>query len=226
MRRAYSDEELAFFADYTPGHGWREMADEFERRFGRRLTRSQIRNTRAKLGVHVGMNPGGFKPGHVPASKGKTWDEYMSPEGQRRIREGRGLFRKGECNAATEARRRHLLDTYEDPTNGTLLVYVAPRGETVPARRWISYARLVWMQHNGRDWPEGRRCVHADHDPRNFAPENLVAVPNDLYGMVVGGFVKGTLDYHDRESLELAVAHARLIRARHAAQKRLKEAIA
>ena len=223
-RGGMSDAELEFVREYTSGHSWRELADEFERRFGRRLTRSQVTNTRAKLGVHVGCNPGRFHAGSVPKTKGKTWDEYMSPEGQRLIRESGNLFRKGECNAYNEGRRRALLDTYEDPATGDVRVYVDPRGARYPAERWIPYARFVWMQANGREWPDGHHVTFADHDNRNFDPENIVPLPQELVPYVCGGGHGHALPYHDRQSLELSIAHARLALARAKAERALREA--
>lgn len=225
-RGGMSDAELEFVREYTPGHSWRELADEFEQRFGRRLTRSQVTNTRAKLGVHVGCNPGGFKPGHVPATKGKTWDDYMSPEGQRRLREGGHLYRKGERNGCAKSKRRALLDTYEDPTTGDVRIYVDPRDARHPAARWIPYSRFVWMQANGREWPKGHHAIFADHDSKNFDPENIVPLPQELVLYVCGGAYGHALPYHDRQSLELSIAHARLVLARARAERALKEACA
>ena len=47
--------------------------------------------------------------------------------------------------------------------------------------------------------------LFADHDRRNFDPENLVAVPRSLIGVMNGG-----QPWHDRESLETAIGIARL----------------
>ena len=220
-----SSDELDFVREHTPGYTWRETAAAFERRYGRSLTRGQVKYARTKAGAKVGCNPVQFKRGHVPWTKGKKWDDYMDPEAQRKLREGGTLFRKGVCDPRTEARRRHLLDLYED-VNGRVQIYVAPRNAAYPAQRWIGYAQFVWMQANGQDWPEGNHAAFADHNDHNFAPGNIVPVPNDLLPFVMGGGHGHALPYHDRESLELAIAHARLVRARAAAQRKLKEAVA
>lgn len=62
----------------------------------------------------------------------------------------------------------------------------------------------------------------ADHDNRNFAPENIVPVPDELAIIIQGNAHGRALPYHDRESLEVAISHARLIRARRAAERRLR----
>ena len=218
--KAFTDEEDEFLREFIPGHGTAEISAEFEARYGRRLTKSQITNVGARLGVRRGVNAGRFEKGRASEAKGKTWDEMgYTPEQQEHMRAN--LFKPGERNEYTESRMRELLDTKED-ADGVIMIYVRPRNAPWPARHWISYARFVWMQHNGRDWPEGHRVVFADHDNRNFDPANIVPVPDELAIIVQGNAHGHALPYHDRESLEVAVNHARLIRARTAAERRLR----
>lgn len=210
--RCYTDEEDAFLREFIPGHGTREVSDAFEARFGRRLSKGQVTASALRLGVRCGVNAGRFEKGRPSEAKGKTWDEMgYTPEQQERMR----------ANLFTESKMRDLLDTKEGP-DGVLMIYVRPRNAPWPARHWISYARFVWMRHNGRDWPEGHRVVFADHDNRNFDPENVVAVPDELAIIIQGNAHGRALPYHDRETLEVAINHAKVIRARRAAERRLR----
>lgn len=219
--RAYTDEEDAFLRGFIPGHGTREVSDAFEERFGRRLTKGQVCASALRLGVRCGVNAGRFERGKPSQNKGKTWDEMgICARDQERMRAN--CFRKGERNEWNEGRMRELLDTREN-NDGTLMIYVRPRDAPWPARHWISYARFVWMRENGRDWPEGHRVVFADHDNRNFDPANVVPVPDELAIIIQGNAHGHALPYHDRATLETALNHARLIRARAAAEKRLRE---
>lgn len=218
--KALTDEEDEFLRGFIPGHSIREVSDAFEARFGRRLSKGQVTHAAMRLGVRCGVNSGRYKKGRPSEAKGKTWDEMgYTPEQQERMRAN--LFKPGERNEYTESKMRHLLDTKEG-TDGVLMICVRPRNARFPAGSWISYARFVWMQHNGRDWPEGHRVVFADHDNRNFDQANIVPVPNELAIIVQGNAHGHALPYHDRESLEVAVSHARLIRARSAAERRLR----
>lgn len=219
-----TSEQQDFMRAFAPHHSWREISAEYERRWGRALKKSDVFNMMHHLGLRSEIpNRGQFVSGHTPWTKGKSWDDYMSPEGMRRIREGGNLFRKGECNAYSESRRRRLLDTYRTPRGDDLRIYVDPRNARTPSQRWISYARFVWMRANGRDWPEGCHAVFADHDRDNFDPDNIVPVPLELVPYVCSGGHGNALPYHDRESLELSMAHARLVAARAKAEKALKE---
>lgn len=81
---------------------------------------------------------------------------------------------------------------------------------TVPQTKdnWRFKHVLAWERANGRELPRGWMVLFADHDTRNFDPDNLVAVPRELIGVMNGG-----PKWHDRESCEAAVALARLKRA-------------
>lgn len=54
--------------------------------------------------------------------------------------------------------------------------------------------------------PEGCQVMHADRDYRNDEPANLVAAPKSLIGIINSECIT----YHDRESLEAAIAIARV----------------
>lgn len=205
--RRYTDEQREWLRGFIPGHSWREISEAYEERFGRRLTKGTIANLKTTLRVRSGTVGGRFNKGRVPSNKGKRWDEFMSPEGQERCRSSQ--FRRG--NVPHNAFHR-LLDEKVDGYGSW--VYVRPRNRRYPADDWIGEQRFVWMQANGRDWPDGCMAVFADHDRTNMDPDNIVPVPRDLYGIVTTGAHGRALPYHDRESLEVAVTHARVMRER------------
>lgn len=73
---------------------------------------------------------------------------------------------------------------------------------------WMPKSRYVYEREVG-PVPEGHQIVFADGDMRNFDVDNLVPVPFNLIGIINGNFG----GWHDRESLELAIAHAKLATA-------------
>ena len=211
--RKYTDEQLERLRGYIPGHHEQEIIDAYEGRFGERLTVSMVANLKVKLGVISGTDGGQFRRGQEPPNKGRTWDEMgISPESQARMRAT--TFRKGNLSGAAIERNRPLLDIREEPTSGYLQIKVAPRNRKHPMQNWISLAEFEWMAANGRDWPEGHRAVFADRDNRNFDPDNIVPVPNELYPIVTAGAHGHALPWHDRETLEVAITHARVMSRR------------
>lgn len=209
--RVYTEKENDFFRQFVPGHSEREVVDAFEERFGRRLSLSQVRNRKARLGLKSGTKGGRFKPGQPSPNKGKHWGDFMSPEGQERCRATQ--FRKGDVSGIAKDVNRPLLDI-RIHTNGHMCIKVDPRNKKNSMRAWIPLSHFVWMQHNGRDWPEDHRALFIDGDNRNFDPENIMAVPNGIYGIITGGSHRIGMPWHDRESLETAMLHAQVIRER------------
>ncbi|MBR1829719.1 MAG: hypothetical protein IJ781_09470 [Atopobiaceae bacterium] len=211
MRR-WTEAEDEWLAAYVPGHTEQETISAFRERFGRTLTVGQLANRKAKLGVRHGTHGSWFKKGHS-SNRGKSWDEQgIPPETQERMRAS--LFKKG--NVPANAGR--LLDERVSP-EGYLMVKVNPRNAKNTMDYWLDKAKFVWMQANGREWPEDCRRVFADRDNRNLDPENIVPVPKDIYPMVVGA-VRGQVGFHDRASLEVAMASARVTKARRRLERR------
>lgn len=202
-----------WLVSFAPGHTEGEIADEFERLYGIRLSRDQIGQAKCRFGAKSGTHGGRFEPGHVPWSKGKRLSEIMSPEAYERVR----------ANMFSKDWRPHndspLLTVRRD-RDGYPQIKVMPRNAKNTMNYWISLGRFEWMRANGRDWPEGCVTVYVDGDPDNVDPENVVPVPNDLWPLINGA--TGTpIPYHDRESLEVAITSARVTRAR----RRLEAAV-
>lgn len=197
----WTPEALAWAREFVPGHSWREISAEHERVFGTPLTRSMVNNAKRRAGVRSGTTGGRYERGNVPANKGRTWDEYLTPEQQERCRATQ--FRKGQLphNAG------ELLD--ERFVDGFWEVKVDCRDARNTPGLWIPRARLEWERANGREWPEGCRALHLDRDPLNDDADNIEPIPTELWPMVCGA-VRGQLPWHDRETLRAAVAYARI----------------
>lgn len=198
----WTPEALAWAREFVPGHSWREISAEHERVFGTPLTRSMVSNVKRRAGVRSGTTGGRFEKGSVPANKGRTWDEYLTPEQQERCRATQ--FRKGQLphNAG------ELLDERLSEHN-VWQVKVDCRDAKNPMDYWVSRARFNWERANGRPWPEGCRALHIDGDGENDAADNIEPIPTELWPMVCGA-VRGQLPWHDRETLRAAVAYARI----------------
>lgn len=104
---------------------------------------------------------GMFKKGHVPANKGKTWDEMMSPESQKRS--SQTWFKKGLTphNKVPIGHERRT-------ASGHILVKVAE-----PNVFKLKH-RILWEQHHG-PIPKGFDICFIDGNPDNLTIENLRA---------------------------------------------------
>ena len=215
--RRYTDEQNDFLRSAIPGRSWRETADLYEERFGVRLTRSQVKNARKRLGVAVGRPGGRFEPGHPSPTKGRPMEEWMPPEGLARLRAAR--FQPGHVPAVAE---RVPLGS-ERVRCGYVWVKVAAS----PSRKeggcgrtndnWRPKHHLVWEREHGRAVPEGHVVAFADGDPRNFDPENLVLAEKAAMAVVN----RAAIPYCDADTLRVALAAARGKIAGRAAQRRI-----
>lgn len=216
-RSFWTDERIAWFMEYVPGHEEHEISAEHERLFGIPLTEGQIGNAKTNLGVRSGTHGGQFRKGNVPMNKGRSWDEWMPEESRAGSR--RTQFRKGQVSGIAKERDHGLLGIRI--SDGYRQIRVDPRNSKHTMDRWIPMAKFNWMAANGREWPDGCKAVHIDGDQLNDEPENVMPVPESLW-TIVNGAVPGGLEWHDRESLEAAITYARLVSRRRALERRLR----
>lgn len=189
-----------FLGAAIPGRSEREIAAAFEAEFGIRLTRSRVRNAKARLGVRSGTAGGRFEKGHAPANKGRTWDEMGIPE-ESRERMRATQFKRGGLPWTTLP-----VGAERVTKDGYIEVHVAQRRRERANDQWVLKHRLVWEEANGRRLRPGEVVLFADGDKSNLDPENLVAVTQ---AENIGLYRIGR-PYADRETLMGALEIVRL----------------
>lgn len=193
-----------FIRDYAPGHHEQEIMDEFERRFGVTVTLSQLQNRKVRLGVRSGTRMG-FKKGHAPHNKGRPMAEWMDAESMERVRSTQ--FKMGHIGGSAKARMMPI-GTERVSKDGYIEVKVRDGIQDKPNSNFEPKHVLVWQEANGRKVPKGHNVVFADKDKTNLDPGNLVLVDRRDWPYIQSH--SGM--YHDRETLELLVAKAKLSR--------------
>lgn len=217
-RRFWTEERVAWFREFVPGHTEGEISAEHERIYGFPLTEGQIGNRKTKLGVKSGTHGGRFVKGQEPPNKGKPWSEWMPEESREGCR--RTQFRKGQVSGIAKERDHGLLGE-RLTKDGYTEIRIDPRGAKHTMERWIPLGAFNWMAANGREWPGGCKCVHIDGDVANDSADNIEPVPSDLWPLLCGA-VPGQLEWHDRETLRTAILYARVTRARVDSERRAR----
>ncbi|MCL2631500.1 MAG: HNH endonuclease [Coriobacteriia bacterium] len=166
MRR-YSADEKAFLRFFIPGHSHRDITEAFNERFPD-ITVAQVKAFIKNNGLTTGRT-GRFEAGHVPANKGKSWDEFMAVASQEACR--KTLFKPGHS------------------TNIRPIGYEVWRGDgylwrkvafTKPPRHgWRQVHRILWEEANGAV-PADMTVSFIDGDATNIVLENLTLVPRAL----------------------------------------------
>lgn len=160
-----------FLSEFVPGHTEREISDAFWGRFGIRLTASKIGNAKTRLGLRSGTAGGRFENGHVPANKGRSWDDYMPAESQERCRSSQ--FKPGNVPWTADGKPVGYERVNRD---GYVEVKVADGLQGRANSNFRLKHRVIWERANGRELRPGEVVLFADGDRRNFDPGNLVAV--------------------------------------------------
>ena len=115
-------------------------------------------------------NAGRFKKGFTPYTKGKKWEEYMSPEAMEGCRKTQ--FKKGNKP------HTYLPVGTEMEIGGYMYVKVA---DVVKARKWENWKlkhRMLWESVNG-PIPEGYNIQFKDGNTRNISIDNLYMISRE-----------------------------------------------
>ena len=149
-------EYVDFMMGFIPGHEENEIRDEFQRRFGITLNRSQIKNFKTKYKIKSGTYGGCFKKGGIPHNKGKKMPQSIYAQCSKT------MFRKGNIppNHRPVGSERLNADGYievkvEEPS------------------KWKLKQRLIWEAMTGEKLSSNDVIIFLDQDKQNFAPENL-----------------------------------------------------
>ena len=216
----WTEEKIAWFRKFVPGHHEHEISAEHERLYGTPLTAGQIGNAKSKFGVKSGTDGGRIRKGNVPWNKGRTWDE-LGISGVSRAKMLETAYKPGEVHVAPS--RERPVGYERAGKDGYVEVKVRDsRVDGVQRQRpghfnenYRLKHHVVWEQAHGEPVPPHTMIVFADRDKRNFDPGNLVAVPRGLWSIIS----REGWAYHDAESLQACINLAKLGRAVYALKK-------
>jgi len=166
--KLFSPEMEAFVRANCAGRTHQEMADLVNAEFGTSFTVMQIKGFYSRAKINSGLT-GHFEKGMVPKNKGKTWDEFLSPEAQERSRQTQ--FKKGQMphNYRPIGHERITRDGYTE-------VKVRERiTGKYSDRNYALKHRLVYEENFG-PIPEGYIVSFRDGNKQNLDPDNLFLI--------------------------------------------------
>lgn len=130
VKKGYTDEEKQFLKEYIPGHTYKEIECEFNRRFGKEIPRKSLRNFRQYYHLKTGcISSGRFKKN----TKGANY----RPVGSETV-----------CK------------------NGYVIIKIADPSV------WRLKHKYIWEQAYG-EIPPGYTLLFADGNPQNITLDNL-----------------------------------------------------
>ena len=183
----YTDEERKFFEEYVPGHKYREIQQEFTKRFGWEITMSQIKTYIHNHNLNTGRT-GKFEKGLVPHNKGKK----MPPEVYEKCKAT--MFKKGNVpnNHKSVGSERITRDGYIE-------IKVAE------PNKWLLKHRYIWEQEHGKI-PDKHILIFRDNDKTNVALDNLLLISRGENAVLNYIGLSNTVD----EAKDAAVNYAKL----------------
>lgn len=171
MRKIWTYNELLFLAEWYPFIQTRDLTGMMGR------TIHSIYGAAGKLDLHKDPDylnsghcgrlaakdtrgvPFRFKKGHVPFNKGKSWNEYLSAENQKK-------------SLATTFKKGHKTVNHKPVGSTRVNIYGYIEKKTAEPNKWELLHRLVWKEHNG-DIPPGMNVRFRDGDSLNCDISNL-----------------------------------------------------
>ena len=139
-----------------------EMSKGINDEFSLSTTPDEIKGWRART-KNPRPTPSRFQKGHTPFSKGKKWDEYMSPESQARSR--MTTFKKGDTPHNTQPLGSISIMV------GYWVMKVSHTGNQ--HQKWKFLHRLLWEKEKG-PIPKGMNVVFRNGDRNDIRMENLM----------------------------------------------------
>ena len=139
-----------------------EMSKGINDEFSLSTSPDEIKGWRART-KNPRPTPSRFQKGHTPFSKGKKWDEYMSPESQARSR--MTTFKKGDTPHNTQPLGSISIMA------GYWVMKVSHTGNQ--HQKWKFLHRLLWEKEKG-PIPKGMNVVFRNGDRNDIRMENLM----------------------------------------------------
>lgn len=199
-----------FVRRIAQGRSTQEITDLVNAEFGEgTITVSCMKAYKKNHGINSGLT-GRFEPGSTPKNKGKTWDEYMPPDSQKKCLQT--AFRKGNVphNAGVPVgaiRIRHN----SEKRGGKSYIWQ----KTAEPNVWRMKNIIEWEEHNG-PVPDGHMVTFADGDTLNWHIGNLILVTRAQNAVKNRFGIRG----YNQESAKVANAIADVKIAASRAQKR------
>lgn len=158
----YTEEERAFLRSYIPGHTYKEIVAEWNKRFDEPITKSRLKGYMGNHRINNGLT-GRFRKGHIPANKG------THPPTVGRMAETQ--FKKGGLPKNTKS------VGYERITkDGYIEVKIKMRPSNPKCNdNFVAKHRIVWEEAHG-PIPKGYVLNFLDGNKQNCALENLALI--------------------------------------------------
>ena len=159
-----TDEQAEKMIEIIPGRSSLEVSRIMREQYGVEISTSQVRGWKKNHRTPSGFDTR-FRPGRPSETKGKNWNEFLTPEQQEKLKQTQ--FKKGNV-----PKNRREVGEIIERSDGYLWIKTQDWHQN---DNWQQYHRWLWEQVHG-PIPEGFRVYFLDGDRRNCKIENLELV--------------------------------------------------
>ena len=199
-KHRYTKEENDFLIANVKGISVKELTNKFNSHFGLNLTYSSIKSHKESLKLKNGRDTR-IKKGNVPFTKGKTWAEYMSEEGQENSK--KTWFSSTDRNKQNANYNFKPVFSERVDSDGYILIKLKEPNKWVLKHRWI------YEQHYNCKIPKGFVVIFLDGNKQNLDINNLALISKNQHKIMN----KNQLRYDTAEATLSAIKVAQLIEA-------------
>lgn len=176
-----------------------DIAEILTKETGREYSRKSVRAFMKNHNIPNGIG-GRFEKGHVPYTKGKKWDDYMSKESQEKSKST--CFKKGQKPPNMVPVGTRIIK----PSDNKAWIKVMAEDSRGSRFCWRPEDRIVYESTTGKSIPRGYVLLHKNGDNLDCRFENLLLVPKAEATVLT---VKGLLS-EDPEIMNAALLTAKV----------------
>ena len=208
-----NEEQHQFLLDNYKGIGNKELTTLINNKFNTTFKISQIKHYKHNRHLDSGIT-GRFEKGQKSWNKGKTWAEFMTPEGQANSR--KTWYKKGNnpANMDKVGTEKWKSSHSNRDDEGFLYVKVQDKHGRF---NWKQKHRLLWEKHYG-EIPKGYKVIFKDGNRHNITLDNLALVSNSE--MLI--LNRRDLIFSDKDLTETGIVIAQLIDKTNKKKKEIK----
>lgn len=167
----WTDEMIEFCKQNAKGISYRDMASLLNEKFGTNLLEEQVSSLYSRYKI-TNDCPTAFHKGHVPANKGKKWEDYLTPEQMERCRKGQ--YKKGNVPYCWKPVGTIVTKTSEGKKPYNWIKVIDNHG----SNNFMLYSRYVYEQHHGIKLKSDDVIIHLDGNSLNDDINNLMLAKN------------------------------------------------
>lgn len=174
--RKYTNEQIEWVRNNYPLYNINELVKMWNELYDIKITTLRLKALTQNYKIRSGRD-GRFTKNHIPYTKGKKWEDYMSPES---MEASKSTWFKKEDRSFNNSNHNVVPVGTESLRDGYIIVKLATPTGLKHHPYWAFKHHLIYEQAYG-PIPENHVIVFLDGNPFNCDISNLKCIPRDVH---------------------------------------------